>query len=153
MSSYVEAIELSSSSASSNTYTVDITHDWSIASSLCFLSPSANVSNKATVPHGGHLITLAALAVKSYMQTHQAQLKQPDLITSHVEFISCGIIGLGTISITPLKFGCQFSTLRVQLLQHNTKSNFPRLRLEALITQGNLASEAQSPSASIFLCP
>jgi hypothetical protein len=83
------------------------------------------------------------------MLTHHPSLNQPDLITTHVEFVSRTRIGPATVSLTPVKLGRQFSTIRAQLLQQQSddskpnSSPSPRVCLEALITQGKLDAEEE----------
>ena len=76
-----------------------------------------------------------------YFQTHHAKLDQPDLITLHAEFLSRTVIGPAQVTITDLKLGRQFSTVRAQLFQ-GPEGTTPALCLETTITQGNMKSEA-----------
>ena len=94
-------------------------------------------------------MSLVARTVQLYFQTQESRLNQPDLITFHIEFLSRTAPGPTSISITPLKLGRQFSTVRVQLLQQDKIYSEPRRCLEALVTQGNLAREAQSRGLSL----
>jgi hypothetical protein len=94
-------------------------------------------------------MSLVTHAVQVYFQEKHPALNQTDLITFHVEFLSRSDVGPATISIHPLKLGRQFSTVRVELIQHDSGTSKPRTRLEALITQGNLSNEAKSGGISL----
>jgi hypothetical protein len=83
-------------------------------------------------------------SVRQYFQEHHSARNQLDLITFHVEFISRPAVGDATISIQPLKFGRQYSTVRVNLIQRDEAKGKTIVCLEALVTQGNLAMEAKS---------
>lgn len=88
-------------------------------------------------------------AVSTHLTTHHPQLDQPDLITGNFEFLGRSVIGPADISITVLKTGRQFSTIRAQLLQGKTKSGQPAIAIEAHLTQGNLSKEAQNGLLSL----
>jgi hypothetical protein len=83
-------------------------------------------------------------AVSQYFQAQHAVFNQPDMITFHVEFLSKSVIGNATVSIQPLKLGRQFSTVRVNITQRDETKGKTTVCLEALVTQGNLATEAQN---------
>jgi hypothetical protein len=96
------------------------------------------------VPHGGYLMSIVSETVRQYFQDRHPALNQPDLVTFHVEFLSKSAVGNASVSIQPLKIGRQFSTVRVNIIQRDEAKDKPIVCLEALITQGNLAREAQS---------
>jgi hypothetical protein len=98
-------------------------------------------------------MSLVAHTVQVYFQTLHSSLNQPDLITFHIEFLARTASGPASLSITPIKLGRQFSTVRVQLLQQDKTYSEPRLCLEALVTQGNLAIEAQNQGMSLHTRP
>ena len=106
------------------------------------------------VPHGGYILSLATNAASVYMSTHHPSLNQPDCITSHIEFLARSSVGEVTISITPLKLGRQFTNLRVQLLQSDSKDpSKQRLCVETLFVQGNLALEAENGQLNLETKP
>jgi hypothetical protein len=94
-------------------------------------------------------MTLVSEAVRRYFQDRHPTLNQPDLITFHVEFLSKSNIGDATISIQPLKLGRQFSTVRANIIQRDEAKGKTVVCLEALVTQGNLAAEAQNGEADL----
>jgi hypothetical protein len=94
-------------------------------------------------------MSVVAEAVREYFQARHPALHQLDLVTFHVEFLSRTAVGPASVSIQPLKLGRQFSTLRVNLIQHDPATNKKTVCLEALVTQGNLTKEAQSGGMSL----
>lgn len=94
-------------------------------------------------------MSVVSEAVRHYFQDRHPALKQLDLVTFHVEFLSRTAVGLASVSIQPLKLGRQFSTLRVQLQQRDEATNKTTVCLEALVTQGNISKEAQSGGLSL----
>jgi acyl-CoA thioesterase len=94
-------------------------------------------------------MSTVASAVKLHFQTHHRDLNQPDLIIFHIEYLSRTSVGPGTFTIHELKLGRQFSTVRVQLLQQDSKSGKQIVCFEALVTQGNLSLEAISGGRSL----
>lgn len=93
-------------------------------------------------------MTLVARTTQLHFQNSHPQLNQPDLITFHVEFLARPSPRPATIHIHELKMGRQFSLVRVQLVQQTSKHE-PRICLEALVTQGNLAREIQAGGPSL----
>jgi hypothetical protein len=89
-------------------------------------------------------MSVVSETVRRYFQDKHPKLNQPDLITFHVEFLSKTTVGKASLSIQPLKSGRQFSTVRVNITQHDEVNGGAIICLEALVTQGNLAREAQS---------
>jgi acyl-CoA thioesterase len=89
-------------------------------------------------------MSVVSEAVRQYFQDRHPALNQPDLITFHVEFLSKANIGNATVSIQLLKLGRQFSTVRVNIIQRDEEKGKTTICLEALVTQGNLATEAQN---------
>jgi acyl-CoA thioesterase len=89
-------------------------------------------------------MSVVSEVVRQYFQDRHPELNQPDLITFHVEFLSKADIGNVTISVQTLKLGRQFSTVRVNMIQRDESKGKTTLCLEALVTQGNLAVEAEN---------
>ena len=94
-------------------------------------------------------MSVVSEAVREYFKGRHPALNQLDLVTFHVQFLSHTAVGPASISIQPLKLGRQFSTLRVNLIQHDHATNKKTVCLETLVTQGNLTKEAQSGSISL----
>lgn len=88
-------------------------------------------------------MSIVSETVLQYFQTRHPTLNQLDLITFHVEFLSKTVVGDATVSIQPLKIGWQFSVVRVSVSQRDEAKNTEIVRIEALVTQGNIAQEAQ----------
>ncbi|RDW58166.1 hypothetical protein BP6252_13577 [Coleophoma cylindrospora] len=92
-------------------------------------------------------MSVVATAVQSHFALRQPHLDQPDLVTYHTEFLARSAAGPADIVVTELKLGHQFSVVRAQLLQYpggSPTQGPPRLCVEALVTQGNLARERHS---------
>lgn len=94
-------------------------------------------------------MSLVSETVCRYFQDRHPKLNQLDLITFHVEFLSRTALGPAVVSIQPLKIGRQFSTLRVNIIQHDPATDKKTTCLEALVTQGNLTREAQSGGTNL----
>lgn len=94
-------------------------------------------------------MSLVAETVRQYFQDRHPALKQLDLITFHVEFLSRTAVGPAEVSIQPLKLGRQFSTLRVNIHQRDPASGKTSVCLEALVTQGNITREVQAAGLSL----
>jgi len=92
-------------------------------------------------------------AASTYMKKAHGPLNQPDLVTFHVEYLSRTTVGPATITITPLKLGRQFSTLRMQLLQPDPRTGSLKACIEALVMQGNLSLEATNGLVSLDTVP
>lgn len=118
-----------------NSYLCDLKPDWAIG----------------LVPHGGYLAALITQAAKEFSSIQHQDLNQTDLITLHQEFISACVFGPAEITVSVLSKGRQYSTLRIQLLQHPgyDRVKAPILRIEALVRQGSLKRETISGGMSL----
>ncbi|RDW90991.1 hypothetical protein BP5796_02156 [Coleophoma crateriformis] len=104
------------------------------------------------VPHGGYVMSAIATAVQSHFALRQPSLDQPDLVTYHTEYLARTTPGPADVVVTELKLGRQFSVVRAQLVQYpagDPSQGPPRLCVEALVTQGNLARERRSGGLSL----
>jgi acyl-coenzyme A thioesterase PaaI-like protein len=130
---YSAATNAVPSPTSGNVFQIALARDWGIG----------------LVPQGGYVMSVVASAVEVYFATQHAALAQPDLITMHTEFLGRTVMGPGTVRITDLKLGRQFSTVRAQLWQSLGEGAEEDLCLEATVTQGNLAKEEKSGGISL----
>lgn len=94
-------------------------------------------------------MSIASEAILQYFRIKHPTLNQPDLITFHVEFLSKADVGDATVSIQPLKIGRQFSVVRVNVSQRDETMQTEAVRLEALVTQGNIAQEVQGKGINL----
>jgi len=97
-------------------------------------------------------MSLLAYTVKDYINTYHPSSAQPDLISSHIEFLARTAVGPCTLNITVLKLGRQFSNFRISLSQPDAKG-IEKVCAEAYVMQGNLASEASNGLVSLETKP
>ncbi|KAJ5999868.1 thioesterase-like superfamily-domain-containing protein [Penicillium waksmanii] len=93
-----------------------------------------------THAHGGFITSLLFSTARVYFLSNHPSRSLPDPITIHVQFLLPVEMGVARLRVDEIMIGKRYSTLQITVL--NQKGSGHQSCVTAIITQGNLSTEA-----------